>query len=183
MWAESGGMGLGTRFRWTMACRLPAEPAGQLPAAHKGLSKQRSLAVSLPPKVIPFCCRASAALACEFAGSHAEQYLRCNESSIMLFMRRVGLSKGICRASEPFGWQCQFLVQTNARPDTPSMPCLTGRVCCCRHLLRMTRTSWSRLSVARRPPPFSASTARSGATHLPPTMVNRCLCVPVLICT
>ncbi len=56
MWAESGGMGLGTRFRWTMACRLPpAESAGQLPAAQKGLSKQRSLAVSLPPKVILFC--------------------------------------------------------------------------------------------------------------------------------
>ena len=54
MWAESGGMGLGTRFRWTMACRLPpSEPTGQLPAAaQKGLSKQRSLAVSLPPKVI-----------------------------------------------------------------------------------------------------------------------------------
>ena len=53
MWAESGGMGLGTRFGWTMACRLPpAEPAAQLLAPHKGLSKQRSLAVSLPPKVI-----------------------------------------------------------------------------------------------------------------------------------
>lgn len=56
MWAESGGMGLGTRFCWTMACRLPlAEPAGQLPATHKGLSKQRSLAVSLPPKVALSC--------------------------------------------------------------------------------------------------------------------------------
>ena len=56
MWAESGGMGLGTRFRWTMACRLPpTEPAGQLPASHKGLSKQRSLAVFHPSKVVPSC--------------------------------------------------------------------------------------------------------------------------------
>ena len=48
MWAESGGMGLGTRFCWTMACRLPpSEPAGQQPA----LGKASSLAVSLPPKV------------------------------------------------------------------------------------------------------------------------------------
>ena len=55
MWAESGGMGLGTRFRWTMACRLPsAEPARQPPTPRAGPSKQRSLAVSLPPKVALF---------------------------------------------------------------------------------------------------------------------------------
>ena len=54
MWAESGGMGLGTRFCWTMACSLPpAGQAGQLPAPRSGPSKQRSLAVSLPPKVFP----------------------------------------------------------------------------------------------------------------------------------
>lgn len=59
MWAESGGLGLGTRFRWTMACRLPpAEPApghagqsGQFPTPPKGSTRERSLAVSLPPKV------------------------------------------------------------------------------------------------------------------------------------
>lgn len=48
MWAESGGMGLGTCFRWTMACRLPPGKAAGLPMPGK---IQHSLAVSLPPKV------------------------------------------------------------------------------------------------------------------------------------
>ena len=48
MWAESGGMGLGTCFRWTMACRLPPGKAAGLPMPGK---IQHLLAVSLPPKV------------------------------------------------------------------------------------------------------------------------------------
>lgn len=51
MWAESHGLGMGSCFRWTIACRLPPPAAAARPQPAP-TAAQRGLA--LPPKVT-FC--------------------------------------------------------------------------------------------------------------------------------
>ncbi len=51
MWAESHGLGMGSCFRWTIACRLPPPAAAARPQPAP-TAAQRGLA--LPPKVTVF---------------------------------------------------------------------------------------------------------------------------------
>jgi hypothetical protein len=58
MWAESRGLGQGTTFRWTLACRAPAPVQAPQPgsAPHRPVTQPmaaicRANALSLPPKV------------------------------------------------------------------------------------------------------------------------------------
>ena len=178
MWAESGGMGLGTCFRWTMACRLPAGKAAGLPMPGK---IQHSVAVSLPPKVgVHLILKRHVTLAGPWTqtklvhqvphglrGVFLPVHSPCKTPLLFMGTHLLHLAGSGC---------LQAAVGRLARLHC-AIYCMPTRVSpvLYRHSQKMVMLgALSQLPcrMMLRQPPYSASIARSGVIHLPQTMVR-----------